>query len=103
MCQCHTMWQSEGAMQVQVAHSKKIPPDKKNSYMGCQLFFRGVPPEGGGDTENSRDFFPPPPPMDAPVPFNKYVSVYGSICFVNNTGRPPTHGSMPYRDTVQRS
>ena len=30
---------------------------KKNSYMGCQLFFRGVPPEGEGGTKKIRANF----------------------------------------------
>ena len=38
---------------------------KKNSYMGCQLFVRGVPPEGGGYEKKIRaNFFPPPPLSD---------------------------------------
>ena len=38
---------------------KKFLVAKKNSYMGCQLCFRGVPPEGGGGVrkKNSRKFF----------------------------------------------
>ena len=61
MCQFHTMQQSEGCMQVQVAHGKKIPLGEKNSHMGCQLFFfRGGPLEGGGTKKIAR--IPPPPP-----------------------------------------
>ena len=64
MCQCHTMCQSEGAMQVQVAHSKKFLLAKKNSYMGCQFFFSGGTPGGGGyEKKFVQIFSTPPPPM----------------------------------------
>ena len=62
MCQCHTMCQSEGDMQVQVAHSKKIPLGEKKFLHGVPAFFSGVPPEGGGYEKNSREFFSTPPP-----------------------------------------
>ena len=61
MRQCHTICQSEGDMQVQAAHSKKIPLGEKVFYMGCQPFL-GVPPEGGGYKKIRTNFFPPPPP-----------------------------------------
>ena len=48
MCQCHTMWQSEGAMQVQVAHDKKNSFWRKKFLHGVPAFFQGVPPEGWG-------------------------------------------------------
>ena len=62
MCQCHTMWESEGDMQVQVAHSKKIPLGEKKFLHGVPAFFSGVPPEGGGGTEKNftRIFSTPP-------------------------------------------
>ena len=50
MCQCHTMWQSEGD---QVAHSEKILLAKKNSYMGY--------PQTGGGTKKKIARIPPPP------------------------------------------
>ena len=56
------MWQSEGGMQVQVAHIKKIPPTKENSYMGCQLFFGGTPGGGRSMKKNPREFFSTPAP-----------------------------------------
>ena len=58
MCQCHTMCQSEGDMQVQVAHSKKNSSRRKKfSTWGASFFF------GGGGTEKLvRIFFHPPPP-----------------------------------------
>ena len=62
MCQCHTICQSEGDMQVQVAHNKKIPLGEKNSFMGCQLFSGRHPRRGGGGYKKIRvNFFPPPP------------------------------------------
>ena len=43
-CQCHTMCQSEGDMQVQLAHSKKIPlGEKKIPTWGASFFFGGYP------------------------------------------------------------
>ena len=55
-------------MQVQVAHSKEIPPGEKKFLHGVPAFFRGVPPEGGGGTKkNSREFFPPPPCINARI------------------------------------
>ena len=65
MCQCHTMWQSEGAMQDQVAHSKKFPPGEKKFLHGVPDFFRGYPPRGGGYKKVRANFFHPPPPVSA--------------------------------------
>ena len=64
MCQCHTMCQSEGDMQVQVAHSKKIPLGEKKFLHGVPAFFSGGTPGagGGGTKKNSREFFSTPPP-----------------------------------------
>ena len=64
MCQCHTMWQSEGAMQVQVAHSKKIPPGEKKFLHGVPAFFSGGTPQGGGGygKKIGANFFSTPPP-----------------------------------------
>ena len=71
MCQCHTMWQSEGAMQTQVAHSKKIPLGEKEFLHGVPAVFRGVPLEGvGGYATNSREFFSTSPPRYDPHKIN---------------------------------
>ena len=63
MCQCHTMWQSQGAMQVQVAHNKKIPLGEKKFLHGVPAFFSGgTRGEGGGVGKKiARIFFHPPP------------------------------------------
>ena len=62
MCQCHTMCPSEGDMEVQVAHCKKIPLGEKKFLHGVPAFFWGVPPEGGGVRKKIHaNFFPPPP------------------------------------------
>ena len=55
--------ESEGAMQVQVAHSKQIPPGEKKFLHGVPPFFSGGIPGGGGGYEKkiARIFFPPPP------------------------------------------
>ena len=57
------MWQSEGGMQVQVAHSKEIPPGEKKFLHGVPAFFSGGTPGGGGGyKKNSHEFFFHPPP-----------------------------------------
>ena len=56
MCQCHKIWQNEGDMQVQVAHSKNLPLGKKNSYIGLQLFVGGYRRKERGSTKK----IPPP-------------------------------------------
>ena len=56
---------------------------KKNSYMGCQLFFRGVPPEGEGGTKKkfARIFFHRPPVFGPVVESGScYVSFGEYLC-----------------------
>ena len=98
MCQCHTMWQSEGDMQVQVAHSKKSPLGEKKSYMGWHLFFRGYPRRGGGTKKNPREFFSTPyahPGIGVCVPYmwrtRLHIYIYAHTCpcvRVNTVTRP---------------
>ena len=49
MCQCPTIWQSEGGIPVQVANSKEIPPGEKKFLHGVPAFFSGGTPGGGGE------------------------------------------------------
>ena len=74
MCQCHTMCQNEGDMQVQVAHSKKIPLDEKKFLHGVPPFFSGGTPGGGGggggggyEKKIRANFFSTPPPPRPPA------------------------------------
>ena len=58
------MWQSEGDMQVQVAHSKKIPLGEKKFLHGVPAFFSGGTPGGGGGGLRKKiraNFFHPHP------------------------------------------
>ena len=61
MCQCHTMWQSEGAMQVQVAHNKKNSSWGKKFLLGVPGVFSGGTPGGGRGYEKKVRANPPPP------------------------------------------
>ena len=74
MCQCHKMWQSEGAMQVQVAHSKQIPPGEKKFLHGVPAFFSGGTPGGGGGYEKKiRANFFSTTPLRTPEPWRYRV------------------------------
>ena len=66
------MWQSEGGIQVQVAHSKEIPPGEKKFLHGVPAFFSGgTPGGGGGGTKKkiSANFF-----STAPLPLSNPLS-----------------------------
>ena len=100
MCQCHTMWQGEGAMQVQVAHSKKIPPgEKKIPTWGASFFFGGYPRRGRGvRKKNSREFFStPPPPGNSQPPHQLPVEsafFWVSRIYIEHRPPPPSPFSL---------
>ena len=82
------MWQSEGSMQVQVAHSKKLPPSEKNFLHGVLAFCSGGTHGGGVRKKIRANFFPPPPgtpigigtPMCANLPVPKASSMPPFAC-----------------------
>ena len=95
MCQCHTMWQSEGALQVQVAQSKKIPPGEKKILHGVPDFFSGATPEGEGVGKKSRaNFFPPPPLWHSCSANGTHIAGLISKVPVKISSELPQHGRL---------